>query len=568
MTVGLVGDGPAVDVVEASLADVDVDVLTGGVDVVSSVELAVVVGLAGSEGFRRANDLALESAIPWIGVEIGGIGGVPVADVDATVSAFDPTGGCFECLHHRVHSGGVDPTGNPTADRSGVRVAGAYAGQLAVQAMSGADVAGTVIEVPYARRELLPVPHCRCAPDEEPAIDRSVLSRSLEESATRAERAIDDRIGIVSRIGEHDSFPAPYYLATLADTTRFSDASAPDRAAGVDSEWNRAFMKALGEALERYSAAVYRESDFVTGALADVDGVSPERFVRPDDATDPAPADELPWVDGIDLVADESVLLPAEFVHFPPPEEVYTTAITTGLGLGNDWTDAVLSGLYETVERDATMLGWYSTFEPLGLTVDDERFATLERRARAEDLSVTSLLMTQDVDVPVVTVVVQREDWPSFAVGSAANLDGATAASAALAEALQNWMELRNMGRDQATDAEGAIGRYADFPREVRSFTDVTGTLDIASVGSEESLSGEAELDALLDRIAAVDLDTYVATLTPRDVAEIGFDAVRVLVPGSQPLFVSTPFFGERARTVPRELGYEPRLDRPFHPYP
>ncbi|MFW5918699.1 MAG: YcaO-like family protein [Halanaeroarchaeum sp.] len=568
MTVGVVGSGPAVDAVEASLADVDVQVLTGDVDLVADVDRAVVVGLAGSDGFRRANELSLDAGTPWIAVEIGGIGGVAVSEVDAAVTALDPAGPCFDCLATRVRSVGVERSSEPRADRSAVRVAGAYAGQLAIRAISGEDVGGTVIEVPYARRSLLAVPNCQCATDRDRSLDRSVVTRGLDESVSRAEDAIDDRVGIVPQIGEHDSFPAPYYLATIAETTGFSDGEAPNHAAGVDADWDRAFMKAIGEALERYSAAIYRTDAFTSETLEEVDGVSPARFVRPGDAPDPDPDDPIQWVEGVDLQTDEPVDLPAEFVHFPPPAERYTTAITTGLGLGNDAVEAVRSGLYEIVERDATMLGWYSTFEPLELTVDDERFSALERRASAENLSVTPLLMTQDVDVPVVAVAVHREEWPAFAVGSAADLDGTAAARGALAEAIQNWMELRNMGPEQAANAEGAIARYADYPREVREFTETSGTVAADTVGLEEPLSGTDELDALLERVSTAGLDAYAARITPRDVASVGFEAVRVLVPGAQPLFVSEPFFGERARTVPRELGYEPRLDRPFHPYP
>jgi ribosomal protein S12 methylthiotransferase accessory factor len=39
-------------------------------------------------------------------------------------------------------------------------------------------------------------------------------------------------------------------------------------------------------------------------------------------------------------------------------------------------------------------------------------------------------------------------------------------------------------------------------------------------------------------------------------------------VPAAQPLFTGEPYFGERARTVPEALGFEPRLDRPIHPFP
>jgi ribosomal protein S12 methylthiotransferase accessory factor len=48
----------------------------------------------------------------------------------------------------------------------------------------------------------------------------------------------------------------------------------------------------------------------------------------------------------------------------------------------------------------------------------------------------------------------------------------------------------------------------------------------------------------------------------------MGFEAVRALVPAAQPLFTDEPYFGERAERVPRELGFEPRLDRDHHPFP
>ncbi|MFQ3293957.1 MAG: ribosomal protein S12 methylthiotransferase accessory factor, partial [Natrialbaceae archaeon] len=159
-------------------------------------------------------------------------------------------------------------------------------------------------------------------------------------------------------------------------------------------------------------------------------------------------------------------------------------------------------------------------------------------------------------------------EWPRFAVGSAADLDPITAARDALAEALQNWMELQSMGKAAATEESGAIGRYADFPREAREFVDAGEAVPAESVGPDEARTGTAELDAVVRRLDAIDLTPYAARLTPRDVRRAGFEAVRVRVPGAQPLFTEDPFFGDRARSVPSSLGFEPRLDRTFHPYP
>jgi ribosomal protein S12 methylthiotransferase accessory factor len=255
-------------------------------------------------------------------------------------------------------------------------------------------------------------------------------------------------------------------------------------------------------------------------------------------------------------------------VRFPPEEERLRPAITTGLGLGSSTVDAVRSGLTEVIERDATMLAWYSTYEALGLRVESERFGTLRKRANAEGLSVQALLVTADVDVPVVAAAVHGGEWPAFAAGSAAALDPAVAAESALCEALQNWTELRALGPERAEEAGAAVARYAEFPREVRPFVEPETTVPASEVGPEEIPEGEAALDALLERVGAAGLDAYAARLTARDVAEIGFEAVRVLVPAAQPLFIDEPYFGERAGAVPRELGFRPRLDRPPHPYP
>ncbi|ACM57614.1 YcaO-like family protein [Halorubrum lacusprofundi] len=563
MDIGLVGDGPAVEAVSAALGDVDVNVMPVEVGLLDGFDLAVVVDTAGSETFAAAN----EHLDRWVAIEVGGLGGVPLEPVDAAVTAFDET--CYDCLRRRVASGGAEPADAPAGRRSAVRYAGALAGRRVIQLLAGDPVADTVVEVPGAERTLLPVPGCDCGADPGDALPREHQERSLSDAIDRAERAVDPRIGLLSEVGEQESFPVPYYVARVADTTPFSDARAAEFGGGVDAGWDAAFMKALGEGLERYAAGVYRGASFTRAPAANVPNpVAPDAFVRPESAEPYARDDRLPWVTGEHLGTGEVASLPAEFVHFPPPENRYRPAITTGLGLGNSGPHAALSGLYEAIERDATMTSWYSTADPLGIEVDDEGFAELEKRARTESLSVTPLLVTTDIDVPVVAVGVHREgDWPRFAAGSGADLDPAAAARSALAEALQNWTELRSMGPDAAAKQGAAIGRHADFPAETRAFFDADATVPAESLGEPE-LSGGDELAAVVDRAEAVGLEPYVARTTTRDLAALGFEAVRVLVPGAQPLFTGDPFFGDRARDVPRSMGFEPDLEKAYHPFP
>ena len=556
----IVGDGPAASAAAVAFDDIDATITDAG-----RPTLTVVVVPAGATVDALADDHGRA-----VVVEIGGVGGRAVAELDAAVSVFGADGPRFSDLRTRV-AASTEAGGSPSGDRGAVRFAGAVAGRRAVALLSGdRSVAGSVVEVAgagvAAERRLLPVP---TPADRDRTVRRDHRDVDVDDALSRAERALDERIGPIEQVGERESFPVPYYLAGVADTRGFSDARAAEFAAGVDRDWDRAFMKALGEALERYCAGVYRRAAFtVAPERIRSNPVPPSRFVRPEGKPTPDADAPVAWVRGTDLAADEPASLPAAFVFYPPPTEEYAPPITTGLGLGNSGAEALLSGLYEVIERDATMIAWYSTFEPLRLDVSTEAYDALRRRARAEDLSVTTLLVTQDVDVPVVAAAVRREsEWPRFAAGSAASLDPAAAARSALAEALQNWMELRAMGPEAAAE-EGAIADYAADPAPAAEFLGADTTVPADGVGPDAPPTGAAELDAVVDRVTAAGLDAYAARTTTRDVASLGFEAVRVVVPSAQPLFQGEPFFGGRARTVPGDLGFDPDLDRAYHPFP
>jgi len=565
-TVEVVGTGPAVESLVAALSDSNATVRRADEPLVTAVDLSVVVDTVTSDLFGTASDRARELGASWVAVELGGIGGVPVAN--AAVAGFGPETGCYDCLTERVRSNLDEGQAPAEAPQSGTqRFAGAVAGRRIEQAITGGGtLAGTLVELPYVERQFLPIPGCSCGGDRtwtlrgtDPEYDRDALAR--------AEGGLDEQVGIVSEVGEAESFPAPYYLATVADTERFSDATASGQAAGVASDWDTAFMKALGESYERYAAGVYRAQTLPQGTVDSVaDSLAPTAFVRPDDG---AVEEPLRWLPATHLESDAKVDVPAETVLYPPPSRAVRPPVTTGLGLGSTETGALLSGLYEVIERDAAMLAWYSTYDPLELVVESDAYNVLRRRAQSEGLEATAVALTQDVDVPVVAVALRGDDWPEFALGSAAGLDPADAATGALEEALQNWLELRGMGRDGASEAPGAISHYASRPDDAASLVDAETAVPLSSIGPDSVPDDrQAELSLLVDRVTEAGLDPYATRITTRDLEALGFEAVRVLCPSAQPLFFDDPYFGERAERVPEELGFEPRPDRGHHPFP
>ncbi|MFW5939357.1 MAG: YcaO-like family protein [Halolamina sp.] len=570
MDIGIVGSGPAAEAIEAAMADLDARVVDAGSETFAEVGFCFVVGAAGADAFGTAADA--DALDRWIAVEVGGVGGRAVDGIDAAVSAFTPISGCYRCLERRVAATTEASEDGPSAPTSAVRYAGAVAGRRATRILTGDDLGGTVVEVGETdtQRRFQPVPFCRCSGGRDRTLSLDYRETDLEDALTRAEQAVDDRVGLVEQVGEQASFPLPYYLAAVAGTAGFSDASAAPYAAGAAVDWNEAYMKALGEAMERYTAGVYRNAEFRRAAATALEeAVAPTRFVTAE-GYEPDPDAERPWVPGLDLASETGVWLPAEVVQYPPPETGITPPITTGLGLGSSTVEATISGLSEVVERDAAMLAWYSNYEPLGLSVDDERFHELEKRAAGEELSASVALLTQDIDVPVVAATVSRDggEWPRFAAGSGAALDPVAAATGALAEALQNWTELRDMGPDQAAEEGGAIGEYADFPERARELTHPETTVPAESVADDPDLSGEDALDVLVQRVGDAGLTPYAARTTTRDVAGLGFEGVRVVIPEAQPLFTADPFFGDRLDRVAASMGYAAKPDRAYHPFP
>lgn len=569
MDIGFSGDGAIGEAVAAGLRGLDITPTSP-----HEASPLVVGGDLDADDFDTADS---HTEGPWIAVQVGGIGGHVLDGIRASVSVLHPEGPCYTCLERRVGAATASAGDATPAPTYSARFAGAIAGRILQETDALKDAIGSISIIGAEDATVLPVPGCRCDDDGsrfEPPGERSEPDSAVLE---RAEQAVDSRVGVITQVGEQSSFPAPYYVAQVADTTAISDVQAARFGGGVDLEWNTAFMRAIGEGLERYSAGMYRLSTLPT--TASDEAISLEEIQTAHEDAEPSGH----WWPAVDLHTGNTVDLPAEVVVFPPPDGTEVDAITTGLGLGETWTEAVLAGITEVIERDACMLGWYSTFEPIKLLVNHDSYRTLVRRMAGEGLATTSLLMTQDIDIPVVTAVVHRrdsegdpilevpfsdhDDWPAFAVGSAADLDPNLAAERALSEAIQNWVELREMGPEQAKE-EGAIAEYATFPRKARSFIEVGPSVDTDDIAPGEKPDPAATLELILDELAQVDLSAYAARTTTRDLETLGFEAVRIVIPAAQPIVHKRDHFTERLRSVPRALGFQPRLDRGDHPYP
>lgn len=289
-------------------------------------------------------------------------------------------------------------------------------------------------------------------------------------------------------------------------------------------------------------------------------------LARPPDSAY-SPDRVLLWAEGLDLLTREPVRVPHEVVHTrfttdPMPGAGSFLASSNGLASGNHPVEAVAHGLYEVVERDATVL-WslrpeaeQDTTRVDLSTVDDPGCRWVLERFDTAGVDVAVWEQTSDIGLPAFACeIVEREiselDPLPAAAGTGCHPAREVALLRALTEAAQSRLTAIAGSRDdqlrsayaRAADADELRAHRAALAAQpcVRSFRDAPNL-------AAETLDEDVALT--LDRLAAAGLEEVVAV--DLRLPGIGLDVVRVVVPGLEHWDDHAEEFlpGARARAV------------------
>jgi len=199
-------------------------------------------------------------------------------------------------------------------------------------------------------------------------------TRRRPDLAEIATDLIDDQVGIVRQAGvpprQAGSPSFFHYWAQAADTRALSEQHNFARAGGAAEDSDRALTKAIGEAVERYCAAIYRQEELPlrTADEAEFPVVDPATFAL-NSASQYAEKDfwlvpfdrETPvrWAPAVDALSGDLRYVPAAMVYVPyyyDPERCeppVAQPISTGLSCHTSFDQAAAVSLAEVVERDA-----------------------------------------------------------------------------------------------------------------------------------------------------------------------------------------------------------------------
>jgi ribosomal protein S12 methylthiotransferase accessory factor len=409
-----------------------------------------------------------------------------------------------------------------------------------------------------------------------PALTKASLDRAF----------VDRRSGLVKHVFQDmNSHLMPMAAAEAVMMRRGGPTMGYGRAPTVE----QSRMVAVLETAERFASirprgrrTAMRASRAALGDRA----VDPELFTlhAPAQAAEPgyelgpySDALEQGWTFAHSVRRGEAVLMPEQIAYYGladrpgEPASRYVHETSSGCALGGSIEEATLYGLFELLERDAYMTGWYGEFHFPRLDcsgADDPSIAALIERSRAEGYELHLFDMTLEFGVPSIWAMIEdpRDDAPVRSYcASAAHIDPEKAIAAALVEVVTSMAVYRKSmppQRERARQllAEPSLVQGMEDHVLVYSQPETMAWLSFlprfeAGIPIRERFSGwyerappadlRIELDAILERVLAVAHDVLIVDQSFSALDQIGLKAVRVSAPGLSPIA-----FGHQYRRV------------------
>lgn len=220
--------------------------------------------------------------------------------------------------------------------------------------------------------------------------------------------------------------------------------------------------KSMGEFLERIPLATYDYSDFI---VASEERLAKKRipFVKIDElsvfsdyqrgnfsAFKYDSRSVFAWEKCVKAATGEKILIPAQLIYWNYKrgrEPVLRESNTNGMGGMTDKEGAILSALYEIIQRDAFLIFWLNKIAPPQINPDSvpgEEFKNILSESKKYGFKIFCLNTTFDTAIPSFAVVIMDEKniYSTISVGGGCETDPAKALLQALQEAwaVYYWM--------------------------------------------------------------------------------------------------------------------------------
>lgn len=405
-----------------------------------------------------------------------------------------------------------------------------------------------------------------------------------------------------------------------SDPSSFTDGRAPKSGYrhGDSSDLDEAISKVIGEFLERFPLLIYRERDLLRASLKDLEkkkdkflnikdlaGFSDEqktwyRRFHFDEESD------FLWAEGKSLFDNESRLIPAQLIfwnyvfnHQSWREPVLRESNTNGAGGHCTLTKAILSGLYELIQRDGLLIYWLNGQAPPQIdlkTIEYEPLKKLLDECQRLNLEIRFYNTTTDIGVPscICTVFDHSGAGPKVSMGGGCETDWDKMLLRSLVEAtgVCHWVRKRKDSGEEYPSLKNGYKPFQDISISQSERLGLWGNEKMfghfrfflgGKMQSVEELkkkfpkfsSSEKELSHLVEKFKSFGkgYEIFYYQAEHEILKDLGYFSAKVIVPALVPLYLGealAPLAAKRLKEVPKKLGFEPakKWNSWPHPFP
>jgi ribosomal protein S12 methylthiotransferase accessory factor len=434
-------------------------------------------------------------------------------------------------------------------------------------------------------------------------------ARHILSLAERLVNPVTGPIRTLQRFEPGDHAPAlKHWVADLADPGWLSFGRLSVSCGGSALEDDVARAAALGEAVERAVVCppnygelpIASYNDIVDNALDPLlwDLYSEETRNSPGfPYVTPSHAALITWAWGYSLTEARPVMVPASRVFSPlrpsAPGDYIDGPIISGFATGNTLEEATLSGLFETLERDAFMIAWANRLPlkllRLGPDSRDQVGEYFEAFCAA-DVEVRCFSLSLDLGTHLIIAIARsdRRDQPASVVSAAADIDSGAACRRALKELSANRLtvqyemmkaadSLPNVDPQQVLDetAHGLLYARRDMIPLLDFWWEASDSIDLPPAPQANGVYNC--LRSCVENIRKAGLHVVAIDLTPPEFRRMGLWTVKTLVPGTYPMNFDERWRhlgGPRIRSAPVTAGLRSvpveftELNHMPHPFP
>lgn len=369
---------------------------------------------------------------------------------------------------------------------------------------------------------------------------------------------------------------------------------------GAGKNPEKAISRAIGEFLERYFLTLYRKKQFFRGSVNDLKkknllpidlkllaGFSEEQ--KKENPRRQFDENSLFYWERVRRIsANEDVFAPAQFVHWnyklDELEPCLCEGNTNGAGGWFSKEGAILSGLYELIQRDAFLIYWLNRLTPKRIdpySVPNEDFQKLLQESERYGFEVYCLNITSDISVPAFAVIISDPTGkgPRFSLGAGCQADPCGALCRAFEEAwsIYNWV--RRMPAYPVSNEKDRqfLNPEIGQTERVRLWgnPEMAKHLEFFLRGKEESLSDikfdfprnfvsqKEELYSLTKKIEAKGpgYEIYCYLAKHPILSEIGYYSAQIIIPCFIPMYLrdsNAPLGNSRIKEAPKKMGLAP----------